>query len=226
MQLKITYSFENDLQRIIDTINQIDWFKEKGYRVELPPELDIAKIKEYSVQEVSDLLKQSWRDEKYKNVEKQIEENWQKYSERFEKDLIGINLKPAEEYKVVLTRYGVGGSFNPQENKITLNTSYYERNPNRSLMVAILHEIVHINIAEYIQQNKIPHEVKEKIVDMIMKKFFEDDFPQEEFWQKWLYNKSISENSEIVFNKFYPDVKLAIQELSKQIIFDTKQKTV
>ena len=223
MRLKIIYSFENDLQRIIDTIDQIDWFKEKGYRVELPAELDIAKIKEYSVQEISDLLKQCWGNEEYKNTEKKIEENWQKYSERFERDLIGINLKPAEEYKVVLTRYGVGGSFNPQENKITLNISYYERNPNRSLMAAILHEIVHISIAQYIEENKIPHEIKEKIVDMIMRKFFENDFSRDEFWQKWLYGKSISEQSESIFNKFYPDVKLAIEELAKSVILYNKK---
>jgi len=220
MKLKIIYSFENDLQRIVDTIDQFDWFKEKGYNVDLPSSLDIAKIKEYSKQDISELLKGSWNDEEYKNTERYINENWPKYSERFEGDLISVNLKPVEEYTVVLTLYGVGGSFNPRENKIILNVYYFLRKPNLSIMATILHEIVHINVDEYIQQYKVPHQLKEKIVDMIMKSFFANDFSQEEFLQKWLYSKSFSEKAEVIFDNFYPNIERAIQELSKQMMSD------
>lgn len=220
MKLKIIYSFENDLQRIVDTIDKFDWFKEKGYNVDFPPSINVAKIKEYSKQDIFELLKGNWNDEEYKKTERQIKENWQKYSEIFERDLIAVKLKPAEEYTAVLTLYGVGGSFNTKENKIILNVSYLLRKPNRSIMAIILHEIVHINVDGYIQQNKVPHELKEKIVDMIMKKFFANDFSQEEFLQKWLYSKSFSEKAEVIFDNFYPNIERAIQELSKQMMSD------
>lgn len=214
MQLKIIYSFENDLKRILDTIREIDWFKEKGYKVELPPEIDMTKIKEYSEQDVSFILKNKWSDVEYKKHEIKILEEWQKYSKRLENDLNTAGLKPAKEYIVFLTRYGVGGSYDLQGNNIvTLNVSYYERNTNRSVIVALLHEIVHINIEEYIKQNQISHGQKEKIVDMIMKKSFADDFPQEDFLQKWLYTKSLSEKSELIFNELYPDVRSIIKKL-------------
>ena len=213
MQLKIIYSFENDLKRILDTIREIDWFKEKGYRVELPPEIDIAKIKEYSEQDVLFILKNKWSDEEYKKHEIRIIEEWKKYSKKLEKDLNTAGLKPAKEYIVFLTRYGVGGSYDSQSNSVILNVSYYERNTNRLLIAALLHEIVHINISSYIEQNQISHGQKEKIVDMIMKKSFADDFAPEEFLQKWLYTKSLSEKSEVIFNEFYPDVKSIIQKL-------------
>ncbi len=201
----------------MDTIARLDWFKEKGYNVDLPTSIDINKIKEYSEKDISELLKGSWNDEEYKKTEEQIKENWQKYSEKFETDLVSVNLRPAEAYTVVLTLYGVGGSFNPKENKLILNVSYFLRKPNRSIMATILHEIVHINIDGYIQQNKVSHELKEKIVDMIMKKFFADDFSQDEFLQKWLYSKSFSEKADAIFDNIYPDIERAIQELSKQM---------
>lgn len=84
-----------------------------------------------------------------------------------------------DTYQINLTLYGPGGSFNPEEGSILIFTT-----PNGLFKQydhpapTIIHEIVHIGIEHsIIQQFKVPHSLKERIVDQMVHTFFQKKLP-------------------------------------------------
>ena len=69
--------------------------------------------------------------------------------------------KNKKDYKLILTKYGMGGSYS-LPNQIILNIN------SKSKINTILHEITHLTIEAYIQKYKIQQNQKERIVDLIL----------------------------------------------------------
>lgn len=85
------------------------------------------------------------------------------------------NFKIFPKYKVLLTRYGSGGSYYPDEGKLltitNINGSLKESCPGE----ALVHEITHIGIEKNIVKKfKLTELEKERLVDLICKLKFSD----------------------------------------------------
>lgn len=85
-----------------------------------------------------------------------------------------------QEYKINLTLYGPGGSYNNETGVIILQTfsngnfKQY-KNPENT----IIHEIIHIGIEEpIINKFNLPHQLKERIVDLFVIKHFSELLPE------------------------------------------------
>ncbi|OEK04872.1 hypothetical protein [Roseivirga misakiensis] len=83
------------------------------------------------------------------------------------------------EYKVVFTLYGTGGSYDPDNGTITLLTNksggfMNYKNPANT----IIHEITHMGM-EYslVRKYNLPHGLKERLVDTLVYLMFKEDLP-------------------------------------------------
>ncbi len=89
------------------------------------------------------------------------------------------NFKIFKEYKLFLTLYGSGGSYEPDKGEITIlttKTGEFKRGINP--IGTIIHEFVHIGIEErIIQKYNIQQIIKERIVDKFVSANFNDILP-------------------------------------------------
>ncbi len=90
------------------------------------------------------------------------------------------NFKRFDRYQIVLTLYGSGGNYNPDDGSIIIftnqdgNFKQYD-NPANTL----IHEIVHMGIEEsIIQRYQVSHPLKERIVDQLVLLHFKTLLPK------------------------------------------------
>ena len=147
-KLTIRYSLSYEKKRVLNTIKKIDWYKENNYRVSLP---DGALDKDY-------------RPAAYKIVEKKIEGWWRKDARTFVRNMEVRKLKPKSRYRIFLTRYGTGGSYD-LPGDIVLNISQKKAS---QLHAVVFHEMIHLSIEPLIARYRIPHFAKERLVDLLL----------------------------------------------------------
>ncbi len=194
-QNRITISIPtaaSESQYIWRTIQDIEFFEEKNYQLSLPTAPLIAELKRKS--KLGDLSL-----EDYERLEAFIRDSvyrladYKKGYEKIESELVLINkminrlnrssfnwnFKAFETYKVNLTLYGPGGSYNPSEGSILIYTTTDGRFKNYvNPANTIIHEVVHIGIEESIVlAYHLPHPMKERIVDTIVRLHFADFLP-------------------------------------------------
>lgn len=183
---------KQEAQQVWRTIQDLSFFEQHGYSVNLPKG---ALIDTLMAKSKSNRLSQ----DDYPALERFMEEDiyrssdYQKGSEKIisqiplinrlvkqlSKQKRSWNFKEYEQYTVLLTLYGSGGGYNPDNGVITLFTrkdgSFKQyKNPANTLM----HEITHIGMeTSIIQQFKVPHVLKERIVDMFISLNFEKELP-------------------------------------------------
>ena len=87
--------------------------------------------------------------------------------------------KAFDNDQINLTQYGSGGSYHPDDGSILIFTTpqgqfkQYDNPANTNI-----HEIIHIGIeASIIQQLKVPHTLKERIVDLYVQLSFHKELP-------------------------------------------------
>lgn len=75
-----------------------------------------------------------------------------------------------DTYKIVLTLYGPGGSFDPDTGQIIVYTTSDGRfKTSDNAAHVIIHEVIHIGIEKSIVQDlEVPHALKERIVDQLV----------------------------------------------------------
>lgn len=90
------------------------------------------------------------------------------------------NFNIFEKYKVTLTLYGPGGSYNPDEGSILFYTTpkgKFKQYDNPSNI--LIHEITHLGIEEsIIMKFNVPHGLKERIVDTFVYLNFHELLPE------------------------------------------------
>lgn len=160
MPLDIKYSVELEKQRIKKTIEKLPWYEELGYRPRFPQNINhkIADIKT-----VYSAMENEYAEQDYKIAAARIKKELAIVESDFFAKLQTIcGIKITKHFIVILTKYGVGGSYS-LPNKIIFNIEMKSLSAN-----TILHEIVHLAIEPYIKKYSIQQNEKERIVDLIL----------------------------------------------------------
>lgn len=202
MKLNIYYSIDFEVERILGTIKKIEWYKTNGYTVNLPESLDLSDIDKITKEDIKEAVTKEYEEQNYLLAKKYIEGNWIKFDEAFVANALSTKLVIQDQYAILLTRYGVGGSYN-LPNKIIINI---RRMFEFGLIMTIAHETTHLLIQPLVEKYNIDHWIKERIVDMLL----------EQFAQKLNKFQSIpvdTQKIDEVFNKNYPDVELILKLL-------------
>jgi hypothetical protein len=191
--IKITTpSVHDESSEIWKTINDIHFFNEYNYDVNLPKQPLIDSLIELSNNGSFDnrhfaliynlLESNEYNKENYDAAIKKITLETDRINSLIEvvqEMNFKFNFKKFNTYEIILTLYGPGGSYDYNNGKLTLFTnldggfkSY--SNPTNT----IIHEIIHMGIEEsIIQELRLSHALKEDIVDQIVLVLFEDILP-------------------------------------------------
>jgi hypothetical protein len=170
--LEISYSIQDEIGRVKYTLGKYQWYIDNAYKPHLPEKIS-ALLKQGG--EISDgLIKESieeeWTEVTYSNRKKEIEDAWENESPNFLLKLKALGRPLQDKYYINLTRYGVGGSYGyPQDIQINLRTEH-----GKGVLWIIFHEMVHLTIEDLIRKYNIEHWTKERLVNLIINKFFPD----------------------------------------------------
>ena len=197
MKLVISYSLEQEIWRVQNTLKKLSWYIEQGYKPHLPDGITIDS----SDEGVINAIQGEYSEADYAENAKRLQEEWTTLPKRFGKMRDKTSFHLGNEYNVVLTKYGVGGSYNPDLNQviIKINTA-----TQISRVGTVVHEIVHMTIQHLIDQYQVRHWRKERLVDLLMEHYFPG--------LKKMQN--IKEDVAVVdraFEKYFPDIKEIVQ---------------
>ncbi|GEM_PF-704879 len=178
---------------IWQTIRDISFFEEHGYEVNLPEGELISTLKQKARSgQLSDadqvaltelMVDEVYRKKDYlpgfKHIEAQLKSLNLLIDSLHAMDF-AWDFKVYEEYRVNLSLYGPGGSYDPYEGSILLcTTSNGDFKGYKNPTNTIIHEIVHIGIEESIVlQYQVPHTMKERIVDTFVSLHFKEFLPE------------------------------------------------
>ena len=168
VELVVDYGPERDILRVKNAIKRLPWYEERGYNIatiKLPAGLSESSTQE----EIETAVLVEYREEEYKNFEAFIKEKWDEFSKCFEelKNVPSLNLR--DKYTVVLTRYGMSGSYDERKGEVIINLGRREKEQTVGI---IFHEITHMTIEALIQKYQVGHWYKERLVDLMMDKYF------------------------------------------------------
>lgn len=204
--LKVNFSKENEMKRIKYTLSKLDWYMKQGYKINLPDR--IKKIADQgrvpTDDEILEAVSVKFDQKEYEDKAQDLIQKFEETKEDFLEKLTALGLPLQSEYRVLFTKYGVGGSYD-LPNKIQINFDYSNA---RDILATTFHEIIHLTIENLIKEYNISHWTKERIVDLVYGRFF----PTKQRLQR---NPERSEELSKIFNQFFPDIKRAILEISK-----------
>ena len=186
-------SAEEEAAYIWNTIIDIDFFEQHNYQLSLPKGrlMDSLKVRSKDKRLSDDdfeALQDYVKDKVYNKTDYAIAAHKLNSQKKAIQQLLtkhhtidrNWSFKNFDTYMVRMTLYGSGGSYNPDDGTIIIFTTpdgqfkQYENPAN-----TIMHEIVHIGIeASIIGKYNIPHPLKERIVDLYVKKHFGKALPQ------------------------------------------------
>lgn len=204
--LKINFSKEAEVSRIKYTLKKINWFNEHGYKVNLPFKIKniIDDERILTDEEILEAVNTEFDPVIYQEKENDLKQKWKEEKEKFLNKLATLNLPIQYEYKILFTRYGVGGSYKlPNDIKINFDYSNEE-----STLATLFHEIIHLTVEDLIHEFNIDHWTKERLVDLVYAKFF----PEKRRLQR---DPEKAEDINEIFNEYYPNFKKIIFEVSK-----------
>lgn len=205
IRLTMLYSQESERRRVSQTLDKLAWYKEQKYTLTFP--LDFDPEKDCVLEELGGVIEKDFDSKIYEKKAQEIESEWKKVSPVFfeRASRFGIDLEP--EYRIFLTRYGVGGSY-WLPNNIQLNFEYPNYENKESIIMVLAHEMLHLKIESWIKEYDIPHWTKERLVDLMYNKIFSDKKPRLQ------RDPENPERVQEVFERLFPDMKGIIMELS------------
>ena len=177
------------------TINDINFLEKQGYTINLPkiPLIDSLVVKSklgtfgnadfssiYSLVETR-LLDQKNYEKAIQKVEGQIDLISNLIDEiEANKSKWDWNFNIFDNYRVIFTLYGTGGSYDPDKGVITLFTNEAGEFMNyKNPANTIIHEITHMGM-EYsiVRKHNLTHGLKERIVDTFVFLMFKEELPE------------------------------------------------
>ena len=175
-------TIEQEATSIWRTINDIEFLEEQGYQISLPELEQIASLIDKSragtfgnkdFGSIQQLLSESIFDpQDYKAALEKVKAQRTLINGFIQQLAVDTPNRKweftfFERYEIVLTLYGTGGSYDPDNGTVTLFTTpegafkNYENPAN-----TITHEIVHMGIEQpIVQKYQLPHALKERVVD-------------------------------------------------------------
>lgn len=163
--LRFVYGLDVDVGRVKNTIQKLQWYKEKGYRPALPDGLS----ENSSEEEMREAVFDEYGEKLYKAISDELTNMWGDTALVFEELKTIPDLRFHDEYEVFLTKYGVRGSYNADKGRVVLNIR--SRDGER-IAHTLKHEIVHMSIEYLIQKYGVSHWKKERLVDLMCEKYF------------------------------------------------------
>lgn len=199
------YSIEDEIERIEMTLKKYEWYQEKGYKLKFPQLIQekMDKGEEISKDDISNAVSSEFGFGGTNEKIKLLREKWDEVKEKFFEDLKILGLPLQSKYFVLITQYGTGGSYG-SPNNIQLNIEH-----KKESYLILAHEIVHLTIEPLIKEYNIAHWVKERLVDLIMNKFFPEN-------QRLQRDPENAERISEIFEGNYPDIKKIIFQISQQ----------
>ncbi|MEM9928535.1 MAG: hypothetical protein AAF840_01825, partial [Bacteroidota bacterium] len=187
-------TIEQEATSIWRTLNDLQFLEGLGYTIHLPQQEIIDSLKAKSKQgqfgnddfpTIYNLLEtEEYSESAYKAALTKVEaqrELLQTLLQRLRaaRQTWSWDFEMADAYEVTFTRYGTGGSYDPDHQRITLFTNSegafkrYKQPAN-----TIIHEIVHLGVENtLVQRYKLSHPMKERLVDTIVYLLFNDLLP-------------------------------------------------
>lgn len=207
IKLNIIYNKEFDVQQVNFFIKKIDWFIKNNYNYKnfsFPKSLDKEKLKDYSEKEINDAVISEYSEDLYNENKKILLDNWEKVSCEIESVFLKSSLSIQDEYKIYLTKYGIGCYDLP--NTVVVNVISSSKT---KILQLIIHEMIHLAIEEDILKYEAGQAQKERIVDL----FFIKNFPRRVFTQN-AYMSIDTEKIDQTFDDKYPDMKEVIKDIA------------
>lgn len=216
-------SAEEETDYIWRTIIDIAFFEQHNYQLSLPngPMIEELKVKSRAKQLTDEdyeklknfMLSRGYRKQDYIAGYKKIAEQealLNRMIRRLRRHKRDWSFRLYESYPVVLTLYGSGGSYDPDNGRIIVFTTpdgRFKTSDNAAHVV--IHEVVHIGIEQsIIQELEVPHVFKERIVDQLVVAYF----------KKWIPNyqvQNMGENRIDPFLKSRRDAKQLKAQVAK-----------
>lgn len=111
-ELVFNYSIENEINRVRNTLNRYEWYKEQGYKIKFP-ELITEKLnngEEITDDVILEAVSTEFNADLYREPIALIEEEWKSLEGKFFENLEILGLPTQNKYDVFFTTYGTGGS--------------------------------------------------------------------------------------------------------------------
>ena len=199
IELNVIYGIEQEIERVRNTLERLPWYKQQGYRVGLPQNISEQSTPE----EIANGISSEYSEIEYEDFTQWIKGQWPQIPAGFEelKKIPSFHLRDA--YTIFLTKYGSGGSYDAQSGKVIVNI---ETRGKEKIIGTIVHEIIHTGIEYLIVSYGVQHWHKERLVDLIGKKYFPGLKPLQ----------NIKEDTAIVddaFRKHFPDIEAIAREI-------------
>mgnify|MGYP001614003526 FL=1 len=155
MILKLKYGKKFEINRIKSTLAKLEWYKSRGYKpLLLKNIIDERKIEEY--------VERDFEEKDYKDKGEELVKQFLKVKEIFISKLKSfIKTGLPKEIDLIVTKYGVGGSYSPP-NRIVVNI--LGNQANKPLLEVLKHEIIHLLVEDEIVRRKLSHRDKEQFV--------------------------------------------------------------
>jgi len=204
INIKIKYSDDFEVQRVFKSLQKINWYKKMGYNLVLPKALSSKNLGALSDKSIKQIVKKIYGVLDYQKISNSIEQKWPKISTKVFNALPMFNLPSKKQYNVILTKYGVAGSYN-LPNTIIVN---FSNKTNNEIIKIIVHEMIHLIIEPLILKHKTGHWQKERIVDLIVSKVN----PLNDRMQNLPIR---TEKIDKIFSNFYPDIEKIIKSINK-----------
>ncbi len=116
ISLEIKYSIDLEIERVKYTLGKIEWYRTNRYKVLLPDGLDETS----GEVEVLAATSTQFHVEDYKEYEDVLNEAWISYLSKLEEAKKILPFPLRDNYTVVFTKYGTGGSYYVDEGIVTL----------------------------------------------------------------------------------------------------------
>lgn len=157
---------EQELKRVLNYVNNIEFYKQNTYQLSLPENLG----DDFQEEKIKRQVFVEYNPKKFEPKLSEILLNWKRIEKVFFDDAQTVlQVKPLPEYECLITQYGTGGSYHPP-NVIIANIK------SRFLgAYTIAHELIHLLIHDLIDKNKIDHWQKERLVDHYLFKILHVD---------------------------------------------------
>lgn len=199
--LEVTYGIKSDVVRVKNTIARLPWYKEQGYNVaSISSRLPVGLSENPTEEEVGAAVSAEYSEVEYKKFKEFIEEKWGEFSKNFEELSSLASLELRDNYTIILTKYGMGGSYNTEKGEAIINLTAWEK---ERIMGVIFHEIVHMTVEHLIKKYQIKHWYKERLVGLMMEKYF----PGAEKAPKIREDVAVVDEA---FDKFFPDFEAIV----------------